>query len=446
MTEPAAPVRRHEQVDQTQPDQRQVAPSGAIGALSGSPAGLVYRDFDRPEPAPRSAAVDRLAALRGEVDGAPAAGPDAESVGTAPGRLAALRAGADPVPRSVGGGSIIRRRNIVLKDGRSITTDDLKLKELRALQRFHPDDSNAIQAAIDAGEYRTTRARKLHNLSEGESDEENAIYDPRNRSYFRAVREEEEPEIEGLKPPVGFDPNISARAHVTAGTKAKKKSRFVSASHSMKVSGAWGAESSGKVAKFEVPWDLQEPGSTEFFDLMSDRGVSGTGLVGTGLNAAKASQEILVGGGVGPEYIQAMYEVGNMDVTDYQREGGSGATAEEKRFRTRTKTTKPPKPVKMTKVYDRDETSAALLGEAQEYWDATIEDLVNQTNLQFADTIDFTLVDEDDVAEFFTDQANVDSPYVLDYIQNDDAYDDYVAEMDTAARLFVNHMANTWRG
>src|SRR4051812_5637340 len=348
---------------------------------------------------------------------APAAGPPAS--GTAP--AAGPPASGAPLAALRRHSETFRRRAIDLGDGKSIVTEELKAKELRRLQQLYPKSAEAIQAALDAGEYRVTRARKKHNLSDGESEEDEAVYSPSDRSYFRSLREEEEPEIGGLRPPVGHDPSISARAHVTAGSKAKVKSKYVSASHSMRVSGAWGASDGSRVAKFQVPPDA------DFHDLMDEEVQEQVGLKGTGLNAAKSSQEVLVGDGVPPEYVQAIYSAERTSVADYQGAGGAGASGSDFRFRSRTVVDKPPHPVKMRKVYDREEASEKRLQKARDYWDAEVANIVEQVNAQFADGDGFEPVDASEVAEYLTDhlpaEERTEDPYTLDYISNDEEYD-----------------------
>jgi hypothetical protein len=332
-------------------------------------------------------------------------------------------------------GEVIRRRTIELANGVSIDTDSLKAKELRRLATLHPDAAEQIQAALDAGEFRTSRVRKKHNLSDGESEEDQPVYTPSDRSYFRSLREEEQPEIHGLRPPRGHDSTITARAHVTAGTKARVKSQYVSASHSMRVSGAWGASDGSRIAKF------QAPEGSDFYDLMDPTDQGRVGLTGTGLNAAKGSQEVLIGGGLGPEYVQAIYTAEQMSVGDYKAAGGAGSSESEARFRTRTVATGNPRPVKMRKIYDREKSSEARLRRARDYWDIEIADTVEQVNDQFSHVEDFQPVDAYDVTEFLTDylrdQAGAEEPYRLDYISNDNEYDQYITVINAAIRAYI---------
>lgn len=365
------------------------------------------------------------------------ASPSRGAGGRAP--LDALRRSAARPAASASTAPVIRRQLITLRDGRTIQTAELKLKELRQIQQLYPDSSAEIQQAIDAEDFKRTRFRRMDPDSDGESDEDDLVLDPSESYYYRTMRVDEQPQTHGLRPPDGFDPTLTARQHVTSGTRAKTKSQFVSGTHSMGVSGAWASQTTGYVAKF------QAPPSGQFHDLTTTQGQRDTGLTGTGLNAAKSSQEVLIGNGgtgVPPEYITSIWHAQEMDVQTYRDEGGSGSTPTEKRFSTRAQATKKPKPIRMTKIYDRDESSARRLAQARRRWDSLAGDLAAQANAQYGDTMGFDLMDADDVASLL--EEIVESPHTLDYISNDDELANYLAEIDAAGYRFIEHMIATW--
>jgi hypothetical protein len=327
--------------------------------------------------------------------------------------------------------SVVRRRRIVLTSNKKqIRTEELKRKELLALQDQHPEDRAQIQAAIDAGEFRETRVRKKHPLSEGESDEDSPVYERSQRSYFRALREDERPLEQGVRPPADHDATITARAHVTAGSRAKTKSPYVSASHSKTVASAWAAKYSKVVAQLETPDD-----PANFHDLMDPEAADSLGLKATGLNAAKGSQEVLIRGGVGPEYVKALYSAEPMASEDYERAGPSRRGSDEFRFRSRTitKDKADPDPVRVTKTYDREEMSEQLLAQVRKHWDSSIDRAVQAHNAG----ADAEQVDADDVADFLSGQAGTEDPNGLDYIQNDAHMRAYLAEIDDAIAAFL---------
>ncbi|MYM40250.1 hypothetical protein [Duganella qianjiadongensis] len=141
------------------------------------------------------------------------------------------------------------------------------------------------------------RSRKYHELSDGESGSD----DP--QVLYRALREDEDP-AKGLRAPYGFDPSISGQAHVAAGSRAKKKSRFVSASRSIKPPAAWQNEG-GLVVKFK------RPASGKVYDLtrLEDRKKIFASPNGRIANSAKASQEVIFTGTVPPQDIIKVYKV-----------------------------------------------------------------------------------------------------------------------------------------
>jgi hypothetical protein len=188
------------------------------------------------------------------------------------------------------------------------------------------------------------RTRKEHDLSEGESESE----DP--NIVFRALRKEEDPFESGLLPPEGHDPSITATAHSTAGTRAKKKSPWVSLTRSRKVASAWASESSkegGRVAKVRIPEELRAQEGTVFdlTDPEQAKKVFPT-LKGSSYNSAKASQEVLVKGGLGKEHVVDMFKARKLPVKEYEKLKQEKEKHPEiyAMARTRTKTTGKPLP------------------------------------------------------------------------------------------------------
>ncbi|VVM63846.1 hypothetical protein PS664_01431 [Pseudomonas fluorescens] len=162
----------------------------------------------------------------------------------------------------------------------------------------------------------SSRFRARHEESEGESESE----DP--QILYRALRPDETRlEIRGLRPPVSHDRYISAFEHVNRGSTAVKKSKWISASRSIKVAGAWAGESKGRVVKF------LKPANALTFDLTSDAGRQGVldehlGSTGTEpnkkiiprvMNTAKASQEVLIDSHVEPAAILEVYQATVVD-------------------------------------------------------------------------------------------------------------------------------------
>jgi hypothetical protein len=173
------------------------------------------------------------------------------------------------------------------------------------------------------------RYRKEDPLSEGESESE----DP--NIGWRSIRAEEDPFTKGLRPPEDHDPGISAVAHVSAGSRAKVKSAWVSGSRSKKVAAAWGSESKSKlVVKFRVSPGVRAhkfEGRPGFFDLTDpdQAALLFPGGSGSVLNTAKASQEMLIHGGVPPSDVLALFEARKVSVTEFKRLKAELATGKE---------------------------------------------------------------------------------------------------------------------
>lgn len=190
------------------------------------------------------------------------------------------------------------------------------------------------------------RTRKRHKDSSGESSNEDSDY------AYRALRSDEEPLTEGLQPPKGHDPSKTASQHVTAGSRAKVQGPYVSLTRSKKVAGAWA--STGRNAKRQRVVKVRVPKgrTSEYYDLTKKKHqdqIFPRG--GTGLNSAKSSQEVLVRGGIGPENIEALFQVGKFkNLQNYRR---FKASERRRKYRSRTKAKERPRAFSMKETYRR---------------------------------------------------------------------------------------------
>jgi hypothetical protein len=185
--------------------------------------------------------------------------------------------------------------------------------ELRKIQLAHSDlpitDNDLYQMAYAQPHPRT---RKRDNLSDGESENEDSSV------VWRSLRSDENIGVEGVRPPVGHDPTISASAHITAGTGAQVKSPWVSATRSRKVAGGWASQTDKRVAKLKIPPSMSSSGS-KVFDMTKPSDADKVFPTGKGssLNTAKSSQELIINGGLGPEQVLALYEAKKISVKEY---------------------------------------------------------------------------------------------------------------------------------
>lgn len=317
------------------------------------------------------------------------------------------------------------------------------MSELRKIQLAHPrlaiSDGDLYQLAYGDPHPRTT---KRHPDSDGESDNE----DP--GVAHRSLRKDEaSPQTLGLLPPVGHDPTVSASAHITAGSRAKKKSRFISGSRSRKKAGAWASTNTtstekGRVATYDLPYgygdSASEPLDVTRPSVQHQLFPNG----GSALNSAKASQEVLVPDRVPPEYIRSIHEVEKLSVGEYRKRKASGS-GRTKLMRSRAKTKEAPIPIALHEIYNREAASEERLRAARAHWDAEIADVVEQTNAQVRGSDGFDGVDEDDVTEFLEDRT--DNPYSLDYIQNDTELQTYILEMNAAVSAYIRWAADHYR-
>lgn len=181
------------------------------------------------------------------------------------------------------------------------------------------------------------RSRARHDLSDGESDSEDPTV------LYRSLRKEENPRVTGLLPPVGHDPSLSASQHITAGSRAKTKGPWISATRSKKVAAAWAAESDGQVVKFRKP----APSETPSFDMTNPDEARQVfpAMVGSSLNTAKASQEVVIKSRVPPENVIDVWKAKRVSVAAYHAATPQTEPDMVSKVRSRTKTTNRPTPV-----------------------------------------------------------------------------------------------------
>jgi hypothetical protein len=190
--------------------------------------------------------------------------------------------------------------------------------------------------------------RKRHHLSDGESDNED------EQILYRALRKDElNPFQNGLNPPEGYDPSVSASAHITSGSKAKAKSRFISATRSIKVAAAWSVKSGGegRVVKFRKPDTTTTYATT--YDMTNEKQAALVfpKLKGTSYNLAKASQEVLIDTHVPRNCILDVFISKKVRATDYLNAKTDEST---RKIRSRTVTESNPVPVILSSSLNRE--------------------------------------------------------------------------------------------
>ena len=173
------------------------------------------------------------------------------------------------------------------------------------------------------------RTRDRHVDSEGESDSGNP------HKLYRSLRPEERPRHDGLRPPVGHDPNKSARDHITAGSRAKVKSPYVSLTHSQKTAGAWAGQTGGRVATVDT-YGLDK---TDMSRREEARTVFPT-LKGSSYYTATSSQEVVIRGGVGPERVTDVRHVRQVSPNTYSQASASTYPNFESKFMSRSQVSK----------------------------------------------------------------------------------------------------------
>lgn len=182
---------------------------------------------------------------------------------------------------------------------------------------------------------KSPRTRERHQDSEGDSESG----DP--KILYRSLRDDEDPINNGLQPPAGHDPSKTASQHITAGTRAKTKSGWISASRSIKVAGSHASRNkNGRVVKF------RKPEHAESFDLTNseEARIVFPARKGASLNTAKASQEVVIRGEVGPENILAVFDALAVDEKAYEQASPSTRPGFYCKAKSRTNTKSAPQP------------------------------------------------------------------------------------------------------
>ncbi|CAF1106068.1 unnamed protein product [Rotaria sordida] len=162
------------------------------------------------------------------------------------------------------------------------------------------------------------RRRQRRPSSEGDSESENP------NILYRAIREDEQPFEDGLRPPPNHDPNKSATSHIRSGTRAKQKSPWISATHSLKEAARWASVKEGRVVVFEIPQDLADQSnlpheSRTMYDLTN---LNDASLIfpkgGPGLRSAESSQEVIIKDHIPPKCISTVYKVTSVSKDEYE--------------------------------------------------------------------------------------------------------------------------------
>ncbi len=211
---------------------------------------------------------------------------------------------------------------------------DSKLKPSR---KQKPLLSSTVESPY-AASVPNPRKRKRHDLSDGESDNEDS------NILYRSLRPDENPFKNGLKPPAGFDSNITASHHITSGSKLKTPSKWISTTRSFKVASAWASKiKNGRVVKIRKPTQDQ----AESFDLTNPEEARRIfpNEAGSSLNSAKSSQEVLIDQHVSPDNILAVYGATRVTVARYKAATSDSEPGLFKKIRSRTVAQSSPIPV-----------------------------------------------------------------------------------------------------
>ena len=260
------------------------------------------------------------------------------------------------------------------------------------------------------------RTRKRHRDSSGES------YSGDPEISYRSLRTDELPPQDfGLSPPKGHNPRKTARQHISAGTRAKEKSAYISGSRSLKVAAAWAAKQPGGgiVVKYtreagEEYYDLTTPSDAIkiFGESSENKGKpKNTSL----LNSAKSSQETLVKNKVSKDNIEAVYTSEAISEERYQelknihRQGDNWYL-----LKTRAEVTKggektSPQPILVVEIY----TKNSNLDKARQYFDEQIARLLSR---------------EQEEAREYLSEKNL-NPYNYDYMTNISDFESFSADL-----------------
>ncbi|AXG41705.1 MULTISPECIES: RHS repeat protein [Photorhabdus] len=279
------------------------------------------------------------------------------------------------------------------------------------------------------------RVRPRHPDSEGESESEDSSIG------YRALRSDEHPSIHGLRPPEGANLNISAYAHVRAGTSAKVKSSWISYSRSLKVAASWAASSgSGRVVKFRIKKNNRSFDLTNKSDqirMLQEQATSSHSEINLdpnkhpAINFAKGSQEGLVYGKVDKSQIIAEYQAEKTTEPEYSEYKSlkekntpddtwklikSRTTVMKKIDGVKVKTT--PKPVLITETYNEN----SFLNQARGEWD----ELQKKASPLLIGHLESEGL----------------SPYEMDYISNKSEYKKYREDVRNSIAKYRNNLRN----
>lgn len=194
--------------------------------------------------------------------------------------------------------------NSVKRDTKRTKRKNYPINNKPVVQRCKHDPTCPFQDPCSIHEKtHPPRWRAMDPDSEGDSDSGNPLV------LFRALRpDEEDVRTRGIQPRPGYDPSKTLSQHITSGSRATKKSRFISASRSVKVPGAW-AGNGKKVVKFRLG-----PGIKAYDFTGTTTPVS----LGTlACRAARASQEVCIDGTIPPENILSVSIVHQVPLSVY---------------------------------------------------------------------------------------------------------------------------------
>lgn len=218
--------------------------------------------------------------------------------------------------------------NPVKRDTKRTKRKNYPINNKPVVQRCKHDPTCPYQDPCPIHEYtHPPRWRAMDSDSEGDSDNDNPLV------LYRALRpDEEDVRTTGIQPRPGYDPDKTLSQHITSGSRAKKKSRFISASRSVKVPGAW-VGNGKKVAKFRLGLGMKA------YDFTGTTTPVSLGSLAS--RAARASQEVCIDGTIPPENILSVSIVHQVPLSVYNAHkdqetfGGSRITH---RFKTRKTT------------------------------------------------------------------------------------------------------------
>ncbi len=210
----------------------------------------------------------------------------------------------------------------------------------------------------------TSRIRDVHYLSEGESESENP------NIVYRSLRKDENVTVDGIQPHPDADNERTISQHIGGGG----KSAFVSFTRSLSVAGAWASKKSNMVAVVDISTKVEKDKAVlgdsgrEVYDFTQEEVVlwAKSQLGDTAINYARASQEVLIKGGVGKESIIEVYSSEKLRVKDFMEAKEKmeldmkGVQGKDKLFRSRAEVKRrgkaqTPQPFRLRRVWKKGE-------------------------------------------------------------------------------------------